>query len=668
MLTTDKPQDMKFSQGDFVIQAAAKSDDGKVSNRKFEMTAYTGGAMRLMGFWSPVVVDLEGINLAGQSRPIYIDHTPDIEHLVGQTDSIKISGGKLLASGEIMGESDTVKSLINLADKGFKWQASIGARAEKMEYVPEGKSVKVNGKQHNGPINVAWKSVIAEISFVALGADTNTAASIAAKDSFEYKILGVNPMEKDELKAGDTPQAEPTKKIEAAAPAKVEAAPDPIAEMRAQAAAEVERIGEIRAKCSDQPAIMAKAIKEGWTAEKAELECLKAMRDNTPQVAGINVPKNEITASVMEAALLMAGGIRGNDLIKSHGYEEIVVSAADKQFKGRIGLQQALLEAAWLNGFQGRHFGSTHNEIKEVLAYAFPQDIRAGFSTLSLPGILSNTANKFLLEAFNAIDQSWREISAIRNVSDFKTVTSYRLNGSFEYEEVGPTGELKHGTTSEDSYTNQAKTYGKMFAITRTDLINDDLGAFMAIPQQIGQGAADKLNTVFWATFLADTAFFIAGNNNYDDGTDTAIGFSGLALAQKLFYAQTKPNGKPLGLRPAIILTPAGDAQVAAEQLYKSLEIRDTTANTKTLTSNIFGGKYRPVMSPFLTSTTAWYLLADPRQLATIEVAFLNGKQEPIIESADADFNTLGIQIRGYHDFGVALKEYRAGVKMKGTT
>jgi hypothetical protein len=38
----------------------------------------------------------------------------------------------------------------------------------------------------------------------------------------------------------------------------------------------------------------------------------------------------------------------------------------------------------------------------------------------------------------------------------------------------------------------------------------------------------------------------------------------------------------------------------------------------------------------------------------------------PTVESADADFNTLGIQMRGYHDFGVAKQEPRGGVKMKG--
>jgi hypothetical protein len=49
-----------------------------------------------------------------------------------------------------------------------------------------------------------------------------------------------------------------------------------------------------------------------------------------------------------------------------------------------------------------------------------------------------------------------------------------------------------------------------------------------------------------------------------------------------------------------------------------------------------------------------------------LQIAFLNGRQEPIVESADAEFQTLGIQFRGYFDLGVAQQEFRAGVRAAG--
>src|SRR5699024_4170917 len=103
--------------------------------------------------------------------------------------------------------------------------------------------------------------------------------------------------------------------------------------------------------------------------------------------------------------------------------------------------------------------------------------LRAAFSTMSLPGILSNTANKFLLDSFNAVESAWQAIAASRSVRDFKQVTSYRMGMDALYEQVAPDGEIKHAKIGEQKYTNQAQTYGKMLSVTRTALINDDLGA-----------------------------------------------------------------------------------------------------------------------------------------------------------------------------------------------
>jgi hypothetical protein len=76
-----------------------------------------------------------------------------------------------------------------------------------------------------------------------------------------------------------------------------------------------------------------------------------------------------------------------------------------------------------------------------------------------------------------------------------------------EYEEVAPDGELKHGTLSEETYTPQARTYGRMFVLTRDKIIDDDLGAFDDIRTRLGAGAARKLNSVFWSTFLNHSSF-----------------------------------------------------------------------------------------------------------------------------------------------------------------
>jgi hypothetical protein len=280
--------------------------------------------------------------------------------------------------------------------------------------------------------------------------------------------------------------------------------------------------------------------------------------------------------------------------------------------------------------------------------------------------------NKFLLDGFFSVERTWRNICAVRNVSDFKTVTSYRLVGKDQYEQVAPGGELKHGTLGNETYTNKADTYGLMLSIDRRDFFNDDLGAITTVPQKLGRGSGLTINDVFWTIFLNNAAFFTAGNANFISGATTALGIDGLTSGEVAFLDQVDGDGKPIGVMPAILLVPTALSAIGS-QLFKSMELRDTTANTKFPVSNPHQGKFRVEVSRYLGnakypgfSAKAWYLLAEPTDLPVIEVAFLNGQESPTIETAEADFNVLGVQMRGYHDFGVALQDPRGGVKAKG--
>ena len=53
--------------------------------------------------------------------------------------------------------------------------------------------------------------------------------------------------------------------------------------------------------------------------------------------------------------------------------------------------------------------------------------------------------------------------------------------------------------------------------------------------------------------------------------------------------------------------------------------------------------------------------------MAIIQIAFLNGKRNPTIESGEMDFNKLGMAWRCYFDFGVGLLDGRGAVYSDGT-
>ena len=127
---------------------------------RFSMVAYTGGTMKIAGWRFPVVVDLAGLAIPTQSRPIRFGH--DMASGVGHTDQIRMEAGKLLAAGVVSRDTPAAKEIVVSARNGFPWQASIGASVDEFEFVKEDQQATVNGREFSGPVNVVRKSTWAK--------------------------------------------------------------------------------------------------------------------------------------------------------------------------------------------------------------------------------------------------------------------------------------------------------------------------------------------------------------------------------------------------------------------------------------------------------------------------------------------------------------------------
>ena len=686
----------------------AQSADGKPKRPTFSINAYTGATMSVGGFYSPVIVDLAGLKAGRDKIPILLDH--DMSKIVGQTDSIAIDSSGVRLTGSITGEDANASSIVTHARNGFEWQASIGAAVVRQEFLKAGEKAVVNSREVSGPLTIVREARLYETSFVAVGADGQTSASVAASESIgspseteptmqfeawlkangfedpaalsdsQRKTLQAlydqqHPSELDKriaafvAKANATAPTEPPKE-KSPATTSLEA----IFENATAEESRISKIGELTAQAvQDYPGRLDElkhlsklAIESKMNVAEFELNMLRLCR----RFPAIQVSSgNRMAPKAIEAALCRAGGL--NDIEKH--FDAQTLEASDQQFRHGLGLRELLSLVARENG----HHGISSGDIRGLLEAAFTKNVKAsGFSTLSIPGILSNTANKFSAQGFNAVESSWRSIYKPRSVRDFKAITSYSLTGSGQYELVPGGGEIPHGTLGEESYTNKADTYGKMFGITRKDIINDDLGALSDVPMKLGRGAALALNDVFWTEFLADlNTFYSVSHANVSTGSPgSLLSSAGLKAALQVFRKQTDPDGKPLGILPRILLVPP-ELEITADELMSSTVVNTGGSSTsdKVPNSNVWRSKFQVVMSTYLSntaytgsSTTAWFLIANPADLAVIEVAFLNGREQPIIETADADFNTLGIQMRGYHDFGVSKQEYRASVRSAG--
>jgi phage major head subunit gpT-like protein len=675
--------------------------------KKFSMVAYTGGPIVLSNYAIPVVIDLAGMT-AKAPVPILRDH--ELGRVVGHADEVEVQEATLKMAGIVSGAGADAAEVVASAGRGFPWKASVGARPDKLEFVGEGVTTKVNGKTFTGPLYVARKSTLGEVSFVALGADRKTSARVAASAAqtqenldmdFEQWVqalgLTLAELREDqtvklqakydaELKAAatkDGKQIEASQKPPRIEPPKFElhevalSYEKHVAAIQAKAAeydgkVDAAKLAEIQRKAGTTAIqAKAKALQEEWPAARLEVELIKAqaayevelIRAERPKGPAIHASSRDLAAPAIEAAFCRSCGLSAAAVEKQ--YKPEVLEAADKSFRN-LGIQELLLICAMEAGYSGRMRISDAN-LREV--------IKAAFSTHTITTLLTTAGNKILLEGFNLVPQSWREVGGVRSVSDFKSVTAFRLTADLEYEELPPSNKIKHGTMGQDSYSLQAKTYAKMLVLTRPDIINDDLAAFNDLRNRLALGSAIKMNKVFWTAFLAASnagTFWTAARGNYQSGAGTALGETGLNTAVKLFRDQKGPDNNLLGLEPDRLLVPS-DLEATARKLYVSQEMRDTTSSTKYPTTNIYFNRFRPVVVPELSNTgytgysaTAWWLLCNPAILASIVMCFLNGQQSPTIESADADFETLGIQLRGFHDFGTAMAEYLASVESAG--
>ena len=691
-------QTIRFNAGPLEIKAA----DGENGSPEFTMQAYGGGRLHLGNFPHPAVIAAEGVEVHGGADTIPILRDHDGKRPVGHGKPI-VASDSLQVEGTISQTSDDAKQIIEASRNGYPWQASIGGRmTEKPTFVKAGKSVTVNGRRQSGPVYVVNAFMWTETSVVSVGADADRATTSIAATS-DPKGLDMDFQEWLEAQGFEDVSDTQRQTLRAAYDAEHKSddaieldklkASNALDEMRAEAVTvskELKKISRISAqygdRCDDSliDSLEAKALTGKISAETFELELLKASRPlpngsgTAPTYAGADC--NAITAA----------------LCNSIGMDEDSVSNSLKAEVGVKAAEKAMNDAATLRGFNvhklihtvlhahGRSVSPGQGIDDSVLASALEcgSNVRAsaGFSTVSLPGILSRVANKAMLQSYNDGMGVAREFCAETDTTDFKQFDRYRMTEAGDFEELGATGEIKSSTLTEETLSNQVKTYGRMFGITRQMLINDDLGAMLAIPSLLGKMAARTLEKSVISllanasTGAASTNFFFSTSSakkkaNYAAGAATALDIDALGTAYKLFLDQVDSQGNPIMVEPSLLLVTNKNA-VNARKLFNDAAYRFTNADTKETTENQWQGMFRPLVSPFLsqlaTTEDEYYLLPTPSDTAVINIAYLRGQRSPVISQSDVDFNQLGVQMRGVFDFGVALWDQRLAVKMAG--
>lgn len=293
----------------------------------------------------------------------------------------------------------------------------------------------------------------------------------------------------------------------------------------------------------------------------------------------------------------------------------------------------------------------------------------SAMGTSDFPYILANVANKTLRSAYAAEIQTWRPFCRQSSASDFKAKYINQLGDAPNLEKVGENGEFHTGSIPEARESYRLETYGKILPLTRQSIINDDLGAFTRLPELQGRAASRKESDIIWALITGNPTmgdgyalFDNTNHGNYVTSSGTAISVDSLGILKQKMRIQKGLGGtENLNLVPRFLLVPTTKEQIAVQ--YTMMPIIPATAAT----SNPWVGTLTPIVEPRLdaASTTAWYMVASPDQIDTIEYAYLAGQAGAYLETK-VGFEVDGIQLKCRLDFGGAAIDWRAFAKNDG--
>ena len=302
----------------------------------------------------------------------------------------------------------------------------------------------------------------------------------------------------------------------------------------------------------------------------------------------------------------------------------------------------------------------------EVVAAAFTQ------GTSDFPVLLENAMHKTLQAAYATAALTWNRFCATGSVSDFRAHNRYRTGSFGSLDAVNELGEFVNKSIPDGEKASiTAGTKGNIINLSRTAIINDDLGAFVGLSNMLGRAAARTVEADVYALLALNSgagptmgdgkALFHADHGNITTGA--AITMAALDLDRVAMASQKDVSGNDyLDLRPAVLLVPIGLGGTARS--INEAQYDPDTAN-KLQKPNIVNGLFRDIVDTPRMTGTRRYLFADPSEAPVLEVAFLDGNQNPYLELQNG-FDVDGARYKVRLDYGVGAIDYRGAVTNAG--
>jgi hypothetical protein len=608
------------------------------------------------------------------SIPLTVEHYRSAESVIGSFREMRIEGNELIGKVFFASDADADKYFIRTKE-GHLNSFSITYPADngrESVYVAEGETSVVQGKSYQGPILITTRWTPKSLGLVIYPADENAKSrSENNQKNKENKIMDARLrafLERSGLKKDATEEeawAFFNKLGERNDPGiilinaqkKEEVKPVDIEAVRAEAIKdENSRINEITTLCdkAEYPADKrAELLKPEVSVEAARAKLMDYILESKAE-------KNQIPArSYFES------GIDEKDKFRAAAEDAIIMRSGKRIEKEAAGASElrglTLVEIArHCLRIAGR---KPTGDVMEMVGRAM--------TTSDFPYILANVANKNLMEGWETTPTTWQIWCGTGSVNNFLTHTLVNVSEFDGLDEIPEAQEYKYGKRTETKEEYKVVTYGKMAAISRQAVINDDLQAITSRFMGMGEAAARKVNELPYAVLVANATmgdgvalFDVSTHKNYV--TSGAVPGSATIAAMILAMGTQKDlqGLRALNINPEYIIMPKA-LEGAAEVFFQSNAFSDhsTVATDSSFAStrvNPYAGtRFTRVYESYFDANSlaaGWFGAA--RKGKTINVYFLNGNQTPYMEMQNG-WNVDGTEFKVRIDAGAKAVDWR---------
>lgn len=312
---------------------------------------------------------------------------------------------------------------------------------------------------------------------------------------------------------------------------------------------------------------------------------------------------------------------------------------------------------------QGGFYDSTGRSLESVTS-----------STWSL--ILGDSITRRMVQEYARDDWSiWKQLVNTVPVSDFRTQRVDRMGDYAVLPTVNQGAPYQPLTTpGNEEATYAASKKGGTEDLTLETIANDDIRAILRIPQRLGIAAAETIYKFVLDFFIApitatydSVATFHSSHGNTDAN---ALSDTNLSAGWVKMLKQSALNGTAsfLPVNPRFLLVPPDLRQTALVLCTSPVAVPAAITGASNV-PNVNQGLV-PIIVPYwtATSTTAWYLLADPGRTPFVEVGLYQGKEDPdlFVQSDSSvgsmfDADKLTYKIR--HIYGGTVVDHRGAYR-----